>query len=95
MIDVLRGRKKYLPLSLTSGYELSYFRKGDTLKKNYIIEEMQGNNEYNIYFPNGVNLIRLSRKFLISISNFLIFFVIVGPIGGPKSIQTLIYNFKN
>ena len=63
MIDVLRGRKKYFPLSLFSGYKFSYFKKGDTLAKNYIIEKIPGNNEYNKYFPDWINLSRISKKF--------------------------------
>lgn len=41
--------------------------------RNYIIGKMEGNNEYNKYIPDEVNLSRLSRKFLLSVNNFLIF----------------------
>lgn len=67
MIDVLKGRKKYLPLSASSGYDLSYFRKGETLTKNYIINKMMENNVYNDYLPDGIDFTKLSRKFLLSV----------------------------
>ena len=67
MVDVLRGKKKYLPLSVSSGYELPYFRTGDTLTKNYIINKMSGNIAYKDYIPDNININRLSRKFLLSV----------------------------
>lgn len=74
MIEVLKGKKKYLPMSVSSGYELPYFKNGDTLNKQYIIEKMAGNNAYNEYIPDGINLNKLSRKFLLSLS---IYFIII------------------
>ena len=73
MIDVLKGKKKYLPLSVSSGYDLSYFRTGDTLTKNYIISKMTNIEAYKIYLPDNIELNKLSRKFLLSVSvlNFI------------------------
>jgi hypothetical protein len=68
MLEVLKGKKKYLPISVSSGYELPYFKTGETLNKNYIIEKMGNNNEYKDYIPDGVSLNKLSRKFLLSVS---------------------------
>jgi hypothetical protein len=67
MIEVLKGKKKYLPINVSCGFELPYFRNGDTLNKQYIIEKMSGNNAYAEYIPNGINLKKLSRKFLLSV----------------------------
>ena len=75
MMDVLRGKKKYLPLSASSGYELPYFRTGDTLTKNYIISKMVNNVAYKDYIPNNVNISRLSRKFLLSVRYLFIIFI--------------------
>ena len=55
MVDVLRGKKKYLPLSIYSGYELPYFRTDDTITKNYIINKMAGNIAYKDYIPDNIN----------------------------------------
>ena len=68
MIDVLKGRKKYLPLSVSSGYDLSYFRTGETLTKNYIISKMTNIEAYKDYLPDNIELSKLSRKFLLSVS---------------------------
>ena len=67
MIDVLKGKKKYLPLSVSSGFDLSYFLTGETLTKNYIINKMIENNVYNDYIHDGIDLMKLSRKFLLSV----------------------------
>ena len=73
MIDVLKGKKKYLPLSVSSGYDLSYFRTGDTFTKNYLISKMINIEAYKIYLPDNIGLNKLSRKFLLSVSvlNFI------------------------
>ena len=76
MIEVLRGKKKYLPLSVSSGFDLSYFRKGETLTKNYIINKMMENNVYSDYVPDGVDFTKLSRKFLLSVSILNFIFII-------------------
>ena len=68
MLEVLKGNKKYLPISVSSGYELPYFKTGETLNKQYIIEKMSQNNEYKNYIPDRVSLNKLSRKFLLSVS---------------------------
>ena len=74
MMDVLRGKKKYLPLSVSSGYELPYFRTGDTLTNNYIISKIINNVAYKDNIPNNVKINRLSRKFLLSIRYLLTIF---------------------
>lgn len=68
MVDVLKGKKKYLPLSVSSGYDLSYFRSGDTLTKKYIIDKMAGNDAYKVFLPDNIELNKLSRKFLLSVN---------------------------
>ena len=59
MLDVLRGRKKYLPLSVSSDFNLPYFKSDDTLTKKYIIDKINGNNAYKDYIPDGINLEKL------------------------------------
>jgi len=59
-------------MSIFSGYDLSYFRNGDTLNKQYIIERMAENIVYNEYIPNEINLKKLSYKFLLSVSIYFI-----------------------
>ena len=54
MIDVLKGKKKYLSLSVSSGYDLSCFRSGDTLTKNYIIGKMTNIEIYKDYLPDNI-----------------------------------------
>ena len=70
MIEVLKGKKKYLPLSVSSGYDLSYFRNGDTLTKKYIVAKMVNNDAYKDFLPDNIDLNKLSRKFLLSVNIF-------------------------
>ena len=51
MIEVLKGKKKYLPISVSSGYDLSYFRSGDTLTKKFIISKIVNNDAYKAFCP--------------------------------------------
>ena len=71
MLDVLRGRKKYWPLSVSSDFNLPYFKSDDTLTKKYIIDKINGNNAYKDYIPDGINLEKLSRKFLLAVRNII------------------------
>ena len=77
MIDVLKGKKKYLPLSVSSGYDLSYFRSGDTLTKNYIIGKMTNVEAYKDYLPDNIELSKLSIKFLLLVSclNYINYYI--------------------
>ena len=68
MIEVLKGNKKYLPINMSSGFDLPYFKNGDTLNKNYIINKILGNEIYKEYIPEGIDLNKLSRKFILSVS---------------------------
>ena len=70
MIEVLKGKKKYLPLSVSSGYDLAYFRNGDTLTKKYIVAKMINKDAYKDFLPDNIDLNKLSRKFLLSVNNF-------------------------
>lgn len=76
MIEVLKGKKKYLPISMSAGFDLPYFRNGDTLNKNYIINKISGNEIYKEYIPEGIDLNKLSRKFILSVSLLILIFII-------------------
>ena len=75
---VMKGEKKYLPIGFQSGFHLNYFRKGETLSKEYIINKIGENPEFYKYIPDGVSPIALTRDFLLTVNNILIFKVIVG-----------------
>ena len=57
-----------MPLNHSHGFEIKYFKTGEKLTKEYIIQKMIGNAEYGKYVPNGVNPQALTREFLLSVS---------------------------
>lgn len=64
-LKVLMGEKKYLPNNFTVNYKLHYFRRGEKLDKNYIIEKMRGNPAYAIYTPDVKDAKKFSKEFLL------------------------------
>ena len=66
-LQVIAGKKKYLPGNFTVKHKLGYFRKGARLDKKYIIEKMQGNAIYGDYVPDGCNPLKLSKDFLLTL----------------------------
>ena len=86
MLDVLKGRKKYLSLSVILDFNLPYFKSDDTLTKKYIIEKINGNNAYKDYISNGINQEKLSRKFLLTVKNIYIIINTVNSFCGAKSL---------
>ena len=64
-LKVLMGEKKYLPNNFTVNYKLHFFRKGEKLDKNYIIEKMKGNQEYATYTPDIKDPKKFSKDFLL------------------------------
>lgn len=52
-------------------YDLSHFKKGIILNKDYTIKRMEGNGAYELYTPNNIDERKLSRKFLLQVSNLI------------------------
>jgi hypothetical protein len=65
---VLKGEKKCLPIGFQTGFNLNYFRKGETLNKAYIISKIGNNQKFKEYIPDNVSLMSLSRDFLLTVS---------------------------
>ena len=66
-LQVVAGRKKYLPANFTPKYKLGYFRTGARLDKKYIIGKMNGNAAYGDYVPDNCNPFKLSKEFLLTL----------------------------
>lgn len=64
---VMKGQKKCLPIGFQSGFHLSYFRKGETLSKQYIINKISANPNFQYYIPEGVSPMSLTRDFLLTV----------------------------
>lgn len=64
-LKVIMGEKKYLPNNFTVNYKLHYFRKGEKLDKNYIIEKMKLNPTYAEYTPDIKDPKKFSKEFLL------------------------------
>ena len=56
----------------SSGFNLKYFKKGERLTKNYIIQKMMGNAKYGEYVPDRTSPHLLSREFLLSVRIFYV-----------------------
>ena len=65
-----------MPLGWSTGFNLKYFRKGEKLTKDYIIQKMIGNEKYGDYVPDRVSPRLLSRDFLLSVSLVYIIFIV-------------------
>ena len=64
----MKGEKKCLPVGFQTGFNLNYFRKGETLNKAYIINRINNNPKFKDYLPDNVSLMSLSRDFLLTVS---------------------------
>jgi len=58
-------------LGWSSGFNLKYFKHGNTLTKDYIIHQMIGNAEYGNYVPDKSSPKLLSREFLLAVNIFI------------------------
>ena len=47
----MKGEKKCLPVGFQTGFNLNYFRKGETLNKTYIISKIANNQKFKDYLP--------------------------------------------
>lgn len=73
LLMVMKGEKKCLPIGFQTGFHLNYFRKGETLSKEYIINKICLNPEFNNYIPDGISPMSLTRDFLLTVRKILIF----------------------
>lgn len=67
---LMKGQKKCLPLGFQTGFHLNFFRKGETLNKEYIINKISLNQNFNDYIPDGVSPMSLTRDFLLTVRIF-------------------------
>ena len=74
----MKGEKKCLPVGFQTGFNLNYFRKGETLNKAYIINKINNNPKFKDYLPDNVSLMSLSRDFLLTVSFLHVTFLVSG-----------------
>ena len=53
----MKGEKKCLPVGFQTGFNLNYFRKGETLNKAYIIRRINNNPKFKTYLVDNVSTI--------------------------------------
>ena len=68
LLKVMKGEKKCLPVGFQTGFNLNYFRKGETLNKLYIINKLGNNPKLKDYLPDNVSPMSLTRDFLLTVS---------------------------
>ena len=68
---VLKGEKKYLPNNFTINYDIGYFRQGEKLDKQYLINRMKNNAIYALYTSNISDSMNFSKKFLLKLTAFI------------------------
>lgn len=54
---------------MQGGYDLNAFKNGITLNKEYIFERMKGNPLYGQYVPDNMDPRKLTRGFLLAVSD--------------------------
>jgi len=64
----MKGEKRCLPIGFQTGFHLGFFRKGETLNKEYIIEKISKNPNFKYYIPDNVAPICLTRDFLLTVN---------------------------
>ena len=74
----MKGEKKRLPVGFQTGFNLNYFRKGETLNKAYLINRINNNPKFKDYLPDNVSLMSLSRDFLLAVSLLHLTFLVSG-----------------
>ena len=74
----MKGEKKCLFVGFQTGFNLNYFRKGETLNKAYIINRINNNPKFKDYLPDNVSLMSLSRDFLLTVSFLYLTFLVSG-----------------
>ena len=64
---VLKWEKSYFPNNFTVNYNIGYFRSGEKLDKQYLINKMKSNNKYALYTPDICNPMKFSKSFLLKL----------------------------
>ena len=67
LLKVMKGGKKCLPVGFQTGFNLGYFKKGETLNKQYIIDRISKNPNFIHYLPDNVSPMNLARDFLLTV----------------------------
>lgn len=93
LLKVMRGEKRCLPIGFQSGFHLSYFRKGETLNKEYIINKISGNPNFKYYIPDGISPMSLTRDFLLTVS--ILYNILVGGLSRSRHVSGILCDFKN
>lgn len=75
LLMVMKGQKKCLPIGFQTGFHLNYFRKGETLNKEYIINKIRLNQNFYQYIPDGVSPMSLTRDFLLTVRYFFLIYL--------------------
>ncbi len=75
LLKVMKGEKKCLPVGFQTGFHLGYFRKGETLSKEYIIKRISANPNFVQYIPDNVSPMCLTRDFLLTVNLLYINFL--------------------
>ena len=78
LLQVMKGEKKCLPVGFQTGFNLNYFRKGETLNKTYIINKIINNPKFKDYVPDNISLMCLSRDFLLTVSLLFLIALVSG-----------------
>ena len=84
-LQVLMGQKKVnynifilqlLPLGHHSDYNIKYFRKGNVLTKEFLINIINEDPAYKQYLPDNISIKSLSRDYILSVSTIFLFQII-------------------
>ena len=70
-LQVLSGRKKYLPGNFSMNYKILFFRTGEKLGKQYLINKMKGNSAYAAFRPDHIDPMKNSKSFLLNLIAFV------------------------
>ena len=68
---VLKGEKKYMPCNYSINYKLKYFRNGEKLDKQHLINKMKGNPNYALYTPDHIDPMKYSKSFLLNLISYI------------------------
>ena len=74
LLMVMKEQKKCLPIGFQTGFNLNFFRKGETLNKEYIIKKISLNPNFYNYIPDGISPMSLTPDFLLTVSILILCF---------------------
>ena len=82
-----------LKLGNHTDYKIKYYRSENLLTKQFLIQLIKGNALYLKYLPNSINLDKLSKSFLFTVSFYIIFQLIANI--EPQTYRKLYEIYKN